>query len=150
VGSSPLRWERPLLTSRGQLFGSHLIRRFGASTVSLTALLAYVGFATVLVLLLSLGMLPFWLFFVLVTAMMAMFTWADATLGALSMTNLGKVAGTAASAFSAIQALGATLLGSLIGHGYDGTPLSLVLGAFILGVVSLLAIIWASGAAPSE
>jgi DHA1 family bicyclomycin/chloramphenicol resistance-like MFS transporter len=107
---------------------SRLIRRFGAPAIGLTALSAYVGFAAVLVLVNTLGMLPFWLFFVLVTAMMAMFTWADATLGALSMTNLGKVAGAAASAFGAVQALGATLLGSIIGQGYDGTPRSLVWG----------------------
>ncbi len=78
-----------------------------------------------------------------VTAMMAMFTWADATLGALSMNNLGQVAGTAASAFGAIQALGATFLGSLIGQGYDGTPRSLVWGVLMLGLASLLSIAWA-------
>ncbi|MFK4811766.1 multidrug effflux MFS transporter [Devosia sp. ZW T5_3] len=129
---------------------SRLIRRFGAPAIGLTALSSYVGFAAVLVLMHSLGMLPFWLFFLLVTAMMAMFTWADATLGALSMENLGKVAGTAASAFGAIQALGATLLGSLIGQGYDGTPKSFVWGALILGTFSLLAIAWARGAAQAS
>ena len=122
---------------------SRLIRRFGAPAIGLIALSAYVGLAGVLVLMLSLNMLPFWLFLVLITAMMAMFTWADATLGALSMTNLGQVAGTAASAFGAIQAMGATLLGSLIGQGYDRTPGSLAWGSLILGIVSLLAIIWA-------
>lgn len=126
---------------------SRLIRRFGAPTIGLIALSAYAGLAAVLVLVLSLGTLPFWLFFALFTAMMAMFTWADATLGALSMTNLGKVAGTAASAFGAIQALGATLLGSLIGLGYEGTPASLVWGSLSLGIAALLAIIWARGAA---
>lgn len=128
---------------------SRLIRRFGAPAIGLAALSSYVGFAAVLVLMHSLGMLPFWLFFLLVTAMMAMFTWADATLGALSMVNLGKVAGTAASAFGAIQALGATLLGSLIGQGYDGTPKSFVWGALVLGIFSLLAITWARGAGRS-
>lgn len=103
-----------------------------------------------LVVKLSLDMLPFWLFFVLITAMMAMFTWADATLGALSTTNLGQVAGTAASAFGAIQAMGATLLGSLIGQGYDGTPGSLVWGSLILGIVCLLAIVWARRASSRE
>jgi DHA1 family bicyclomycin/chloramphenicol resistance-like MFS transporter len=125
---------------------SRLIQRFGAPAIGLVALLAYVGFAAVLVVTLSLDMLPFWLFLVLITAMMAMFTWADATLGALSMTNLGKIAGTAASAFGAIQAMGATLLGSMIGQAYDGTPASLVWGSLILGTVSLMAIFWARGA----
>jgi DHA1 family bicyclomycin/chloramphenicol resistance-like MFS transporter len=78
--------------------------------------------------------------------MMAMFTWADATLGALSMTNLGKVAGTAASAFGAVQALGATILGSLVGLGYDGTPRSLVWGMLLLGLASLVSSIWARSA----
>lgn len=125
---------------------SRLIRRFGAPAIGLSALSAYVVFAGLLVVMFSLSMLPFWLFFALVTAMMAMFTWADATLGALSMNNLGQVAGTAASAFGAIQALGATFLGSLIGQGYDGTPRSLVWGILILGVASLLSIAWARAA----
>jgi len=128
---------------------SRLICRFGAPAIGLTALWAYVILAGLLVLMLSLAMLPFWLFFILVTLMKAMFTWADATLGALSMTNLGKLAGTGASAFGAIQALGATLLGSLIGQGYDGSPASFVWGALILGIFSLLAILWARGAAPA-
>lgn len=122
---------------------SRLIRRFGAPAIGLSALSAYVVFAGLLVVMFSVGVLPFWLFFILVTAMMAMFTWADATLGALSMNNLGQVAGTAASAFGAIQAMGATFLGSLIGQGYDGTPRSLVWGVLILGLASLLSIAWA-------
>lgn len=122
---------------------SRLIRRFGAPAIGLSALSAYVLLAGMLVALFSLGMLPFWLFFVLVTAMMAMFTWADATLGALSMNNLGQVAGTAASAFGAIQALGATFLGSLIGQSYDGTPRSLVWGVLMLGLASWFSIAWA-------
>lgn len=125
---------------------SRLIRRFGAPAIGFSALSAYIVFAGMLVVMFSLGMLPFWLFFILVTSMMAMFTWADATLGALSMNNLGQVAGTAASAFGAIQAMGATLLGSLIGQGYDRTPRSLVWGVLILGLASLLSIAWAKRA----
>jgi len=146
-GLFPLAMAATAIVQSGAAYVcSRLIRRFGAPAVGLVALSIYVGFAAALVLMLSLAALPFWLFLILVTAMMAMFTWADATLGALAMTNLGSVAGTAASAFGAIQALGATLLGSLIGQGYDGTPASLVWGAFILGIASLLAIVWARGA----
>ncbi|NLR98077.1 multidrug effflux MFS transporter [Rhizobium sp. P38BS-XIX] len=122
---------------------SLVIRRHGAQVIGLIAVSAYVGIAAAMVLMLTMGMLSFWLFLVLITAMMAMFTWADATLGAISMKNLGRVAGTAASAFGAIQALGATLLGSLIGQSYDGTPGSLIWGSLILGILSLLAVVWA-------
>ena len=122
---------------------ARLLRRVGATRVAAIALAAYVALAVLLVLAFTTGTLPFALFFVLVTLMMAMFTWADATLGALSMTNLGQVAGTAASAFGAIQALGATILGSLIGQLYDGTPRSLVWGVLLLGLASLLSTLWA-------
>lgn len=124
---------------------ARLIRRHGAPAIGLAALLVYAGLATALALLFSLGLLPFWLFLALVTGLMAMFTWADATLGALSMTHLGHVAGTAASAFGALQALGATLIGSLIGQLYDGTPRALVWGLLILGLGALGAVIWARG-----
>jgi DHA1 family bicyclomycin/chloramphenicol resistance-like MFS transporter len=122
---------------------ARLLRRIGATRVAAMALIAYVALAALLVLAFTVNALPFALFFLLVTLMMAMFTWADATLGALSMTNLGQVAGTAASAFGAIQALGATILGSLIGQLYDGTPRSLVWGVLLLGLASLLSTLWA-------
>jgi DHA1 family bicyclomycin/chloramphenicol resistance-like MFS transporter len=150
-GFFPFAMSATAVVQSGSAFVcSRLIRCFGAPAIGLTALSAYVAIACVLVFMFSLNMLPFWLFFILVTTMMALFTWADATLSALSMTNLGKVAGTAASAFGALQALGATVLGSLIGQGYDGTPRSLVWGVLILGLASLLAIIWARGASPPE
>lgn len=122
---------------------SRLIRHVGATRVSSISLWAYAGLAAVLAVLSTLHLLPFAMFFVLVTAMMAMFTWADATLGALSMTNLGMVAGTAASAFGAAQQLGATILGSLVGQGYDGTPRSLAWGMLLLGIAALAASAWA-------
>ncbi|MGV8831449.1 MAG: MFS transporter [Devosia sp.] len=122
---------------------TRLIRRMGALAVASMALRAYCGLAAALVLALCLHLLPFAVFLVLMMAVMAMFTWADATLGALSMSNLGKVAGTAASAFGAIQALGATVLGSLIGQFYDGTPSALVWGTLLLGLAALCASGWA-------
>jgi len=122
---------------------SRLLRRIGAASVVGMALWAYVGFAAALVLALTLNAVPFALFFGLFTAMMAMFTWGDATLGALSMANLGKVAGTAASAFGALQALGATVLGTLIGQAYDGTPRALVWGSLLLGLAALGCVQWA-------
>ncbi|MDP9570914.1 UNVERIFIED_ORG: DHA1 family bicyclomycin/chloramphenicol resistance-like MFS transporter [Agrobacterium larrymoorei] len=116
---------------------SRLIPRFGSQAVGMTGLATYVGFAAVASVMLHLDALPFWLLLLIITAMMAMFTWADATLGALSMANLGKIASTAASAFGAIQQLGATLLGSIIGQCYDGTPRALLWGSFLLGAIAL-------------
>ncbi|MEO8883558.1 MAG: MFS transporter [Devosia sp.] len=122
-----------VVQSGSAFVAARLIRRVGAARVSSISLQAYVVLAAVLVAAFTLHLLTFAVFFVLITGMMAMFTWADATLGALSMTNLGTVAGTAASAFGAIQQFGATILGSLIAQSYDGTPRSLVWGALLLG-----------------
>ncbi|MDR6102384.1 DHA1 family bicyclomycin/chloramphenicol resistance-like MFS transporter [Agrobacterium larrymoorei] len=122
---------------------SHLIPHFGPRAVGMTGLATYVGFAAVALIMLYLDALPFWLLLLIITAMMTMFTWADATLGALSMMNLGKIAGTAASAFGAIQQLGGTLLGSLIAQCYDGTPRALFWGSVILGVIALGSALWA-------
>lgn len=137
-----------LVQSASAFLCARLIRRFGAPAIGLAALIAFAGLAALLVALCTLGALPFPVFLLVITAMMAMFTWADATLGALSMNNLGQVAGTAASAFGAIQALGATLLGAWIGQAYDGTPGALVWGLLLCGLASFGAIIWARGASP--
>ena len=99
----------------------------------MTGLATYVGFAAVALVMLYLDALPFWLLLLIITAMMTMFTWADATLGALSMANLGKIAGTAAIGIWRDPALGATLLGSIIGQCYDGTPRALLWGSFLWG-----------------
>ncbi|MGP4804173.1 hypothetical protein ACSV5G_10420 [Agrobacterium cavarae] len=122
---------------------SRLIPQFGPQAVGMTGLATYVGFAAVALIIIYLDALPFWLLLLIITAMMKMFTWADATLGALSMANLGKIAGTAASAFGSVQQLGATLLGSIIGQCYDGTPRALLWGSFLLGAIALASAFWA-------
>jgi len=134
-----------IVQSASAFLAARLIRRLGAMRVSDISLWSYTALCAVLVAAFTLHLLPFAVFFVLVTAIMAMFTWADATLGALSMTNLGAVAGTAASAFGAIQQLGATVLGSLIGQSYGGTPRAFVWGALLLGAASLASAYGARG-----
>jgi DHA1 family bicyclomycin/chloramphenicol resistance-like MFS transporter len=131
-----------IIQSMAAYICSRLIRRLGAETVGLTSLLAFTGFAALLVIANAFGAMPFALFFVLIAAIMAMFTWADSTLGALSMKNLGAAAGTAASAFGALQAIGATILGSLIGQAYDGTPTALAFGYLATGIAALLSVAW--------
>ena len=142
----PIAMGATALVQSGSAFiCSRLIRRLGAEQVGSLSLRLYCGIAALLVVAFTLHALPFALFFILTTALMAMFTWADATLGALSMTNLGAVAGTAASAFGAIQAAGATILGALVGQGYDGTPRALLWGVLLLGLAALACCSWGRG-----
>lgn len=121
---------------------SRLLRRFGAERIGLTSLLVFISLSALLALANAVGALPFAAFFVMIAAIMSMFTWADSTLGALSMKNLGNVAGTASSAFGAIQAIGATALGSLIGQAFDGTPTALTTGYLLMGTFALISVTW--------
>ncbi|CAA6824911.1 MAG: MFS family multidrug efflux protein, similarity to bicyclomycin resistance protein Bcr [uncultured Thiotrichaceae bacterium] len=71
-------------------------------------------------------------------------------LNALAMEPLGKMAGLGASVIGAISTFISVPLGALIGYFYNGTVLPLVLGFFVLGLISLVLMRFADAARRNE
>ena len=53
-------------------------------------------------------------------------------LTALAMEPLGHIAGTGASVISAVATLGSVAIATIIGQFFDGTPLVMIIGIFVL------------------
>lgn len=122
---------------------SRMVRRLGMRRLSHTALLIFTSVAGVWFLITLAGTPPFWLFFILLGAVMFMFSWAASNMNALSMEPLGAVAGTASSVFGFIQTVGGAILGTITGQVFDGTQTPVAAGYFLLGLAAILFVVFA-------
>lgn len=80
-------------------------------------------------------------FVVLQALMMVGFAFAAGNFGAMSMENMGAVAGTASSVQGAFTAIAGAIGGTLIGASFDGTTIPLYLSITVAGLISI-AVIW--------
>ena len=125
------------IQSLAAFLNARLVGPVGLRRITHFAMLGYTGLAALLAAASLVGGPSFVLFFVLLLAIMSAFTWANSNMNALAMEPLGRVAGTASSAFGFIQTVGGTLLGMAIGQAYDGTTRPLSFGYLVMGLLAL-------------
>ena len=116
---------------------SRIVKRFGMRRLSHTAILVYIGCASILLVLSLMGPVPFWLFFALLMIIQVAFGNAASNMNSLSMEPLGAVAGTAASVFGFMQTVGGAVLGTYIGQHFDDTLTPNATGYVVMGVLVL-------------
>jgi MFS transporter, DHA1 family, multidrug resistance protein len=116
---------------------SRIVKRFGMRRLSHTAILIYIGCASILLILSVIGPVPFWLFFALLMVIQVAFGNAASNMNSLSMEPLGAVAGTAASVFGFMQTVGGALLGTYIGQHFNGTLTPNATGYVVMGTLVL-------------
>ncbi len=124
-----------------QFVNSRVVRTYGMRRISHTAILIYVVFSVVWLVLALMGPIPFPLFFGLFIVIQWMFGWAASNMNSLSMEPLGAVAGTAASVFGFTQTVGGALIGTYIGQHYDGTLLPNAAGYATMGAAVLICVL---------
>ncbi|WP_428928362.1 multidrug effflux MFS transporter [Marinibacterium sp. SX1] len=120
---------------------SRLVARLGMRRLSHTAILVFTGVSGLWLALASVQPLPFWLFLPLLAIIMSCFGWAAANMNSLSMEPLGEVAGMASSVFGFIQTVGGVIIGSYIGQQFNGTVIPVAAGYFLMGLLSLAAVL---------
>lgn len=116
---------------------SRIVKRFGMRRLSHTAILIYIGCASILLILSLIGPVPFWLFFALLMVIQVAFGNAASNMNSLSMEPLGAVAGTAASVFGFMQTVGGALLGTYIGQHFNDTLTPNATGYVVMGTLVL-------------
>jgi len=116
---------------------SRIVKRFGMRRLSHTAILIYIGCASILLILSVMGPVPFWLFFGLLMIIQVAFGNAASNMNSLSMEPLGAVAGTAASVFGFMQTVGGAVLGTYIGQHFNGTLTPNATGYVVMGTLVL-------------
>lgn len=131
------------LIAVAQFVNSRVVRHFGMRRLSHFAMLVYVSFSAIWLVLALLGPVPFPLFFGLFLVIQWMFGWAASNMNSLSMEPLGAVAGTAASVFGFTQTVGGALLGTFIGQHFDGTLVPNASGYVVMGLLVLGCILMA-------
>ncbi|MEO0466781.1 MAG: MFS transporter, partial [Pseudomonadota bacterium] len=114
---------------------SRLVERFGMRRLSQAALIGFIGFALLLLVLLSVFGERFYIFFPLFAAMFACFGMIGSNFNAMAMEPLGKIAGTASAAYGFATTTFSSLLGWIIGSQYNGSSIPVVAGFAVLGIL---------------
>ncbi|NJC34655.1 DHA1 family bicyclomycin/chloramphenicol resistance-like MFS transporter [Sphingomonas jejuensis] len=119
-------------------FNARLVLRLGTRFISHWALIGFITFAAVHLLLALTGRETVVLFVAVQAAMMACFGLTGSNFGAMAMENMGRMAGMASSVQGFIGSTAGAVMGLLIGQAFDGTAVPLYLGFLVAGLGSLL------------
>ena len=126
-----------VLMAIGIFVVERLVRRYSTFPVIRIQVAGLILFsaAYVVLSLLTSGVPPFWLWFVLVSVLTALNSSSSPLLQSLAMEPMGAIAGTAASVTGAIIFIGGALLGSIIDSFIDTTVTPFGVGFLIYGLV---------------
>ena len=119
---------------------SRLVERFGMRRMSQTALIGFVGFGLVLLILMLTYGPVFWLFMPCFALMFGCFGMIGSNFNAMAMEPLGKIAGVASAAYGFATTTVASAIGGVIGQQYNGSVIPLVVGFVVLGSVCMVII----------
>ncbi len=119
------------------LANAALVVRLGTRRISHGAVVALVVVSVLHLAVVLRGPEPLWVFILAQAATMACFGLASANFSAVAMSNMGRIAGTAASVQGCFSVTVATVIGAAIGQAFDGTPRAMVAGFLVSGVVAL-------------
>lgn len=114
-----------------------IVEKLGMRMVSHAALLGYIAFAALHVIVVYSGNETLWTFTILQGAMMFCFGLVGPNFGSMAMEPLGHIADTASSVQGFFTTICGALLGFLIGQSFDGTVMPLTLGFLICGLAAL-------------
>ncbi len=139
----PLAFAAVALTMAGANFlNARIVRRFGARRVSQSALIAYILFGLLQLLIAYVAPHSIALFLVGIALNMAMIGLIGSNFGAIAMEPFGHVAGSASSFGTGLRTLIATAIGGWIGLHFNGTAIPMAAGFAICGGVALLFVLW--------
>lgn len=122
------------------LVNSRLVMRVGSRILSQAALVTMIAAAAIALAASVAGGERLIVFIVLQAIVLGSFSLANANFSAMAMTNMGAIAGTAASIQGFCAITGGALVGALIGQSYAGTTVPLHLG-FVLAGAGAFAIV---------
>ena len=127
------------------IISARIVRRLGMRRLAHLSLMIFTGAAVVLVVLslVFAGRPPFAAFALMLAAVLFAFAIAMPNFGAISMEDLGPVAGTASSVIGSSTTVVGAGIGAVIGLAFDGTVLPLGLGFLLTGLLGIAAVAWA-------
>lgn len=131
-----------LAMALANLTNSRIVERFGARRVSHTALIFYILFAAIQLLLAAGPHQTIWQFGVVMTLNLCLMGFIGANFGSIALQPFARIAGAAASLQVFIRLTLGAGLGALIGQAYDGTALPLAMALFGAGSIAMLLVLY--------
>jgi DHA1 family bicyclomycin/chloramphenicol resistance-like MFS transporter len=122
------------------LINSRLVVKLGTRRISHSALICFIGFAILHLVVGLTGMDTLLSFAVVQALMMGSFGLASANFGAMAMEKMGALAGTAASVQGFLSTVIGALIGVAIGQSFNGTTVPLYTGFLLSGVAALVVV----------
>ena len=125
----------------GSFLNSRIVMQYGTRLISHTALLGFIFFAVIHLVVALTGQENLANFIIVQALMMMCFGLATSNFSAMAMENMGDIAGTAASVQGFVATFGAAMIGAFIGQSYNGTTVPLYLGFTAMGVLALVIVL---------
>jgi DHA1 family bicyclomycin/chloramphenicol resistance-like MFS transporter len=125
------------------VLNARFVHRFGARAISHGAVIGFTVVASVHAMVALAGHETIWTFAPLQFLAMFCFGLMVGNFGALSMESMGHIAGTAASAQGFVSTTAGSLIGLAIGQMFDGTVVPFAVGATVLGMLAVAAVLFA-------
>jgi DHA1 family bicyclomycin/chloramphenicol resistance-like MFS transporter len=122
-------------------FNSRIVEAVGMRRVSHCAILAFVAFSLLHLLMAWLGLETLVVFMALQMAVMACWGATSSNFQAIAMEPMAALAGTASSVQGALSTIGGALIGAIIGQSYDGTTMPLAAGLSLCGLSAVAVVL---------
>jgi len=121
---------------------SRIVERFGARRVGHTAIFVYIAAALVHLAMASSGHESLWMFLPVMALSLCLTGFIGSNFSSIALQPFARQAGAAASVQSFLRMLTAAVLGSIIGHAYDGTARPLSVAMLMAGTACLLCVLF--------
>lgn len=123
------------------LINSRIVMKMGMRKISHTALMFFIAFAALHLIVAWLHWETILVFTVLQALMMGCLGLTTSNFSALAMERMGQIAGTASSLQGFVTTIGGALIGAIVGQAFDGSTVPLYLGFLLAGLGALLVIL---------
>jgi DHA1 family bicyclomycin/chloramphenicol resistance-like MFS transporter len=137
-------------TAIAAITASRTVERLGAANVLRLVLVTFATGSGLLAgaALLSNGVPPFWLFFLLMTAILSSFGVASALLNSIAMEPMGHIAGTASATIGTISFVSASVLSSIVDRLIGSTVTPFATSFLVYALLAIIATTWARSGRP--
>ena len=125
------------------ILNARLVEKLGSRMIGHTALLGFITFAAIHLLVAVSGHENIWTFAVLQCCTMFCFGLLAGNFGSMAMEPMGHIAGTASSAQGFISTIIGSLIGFAIGQSFNGSVVPMTLGFTVCGFAALFFVLFA-------
>lgn len=131
-----------IIAASANIVNAKLVVRLGMRKMVTGSLIGHTIVSGIVLLTILLIPLPFWMYLLLVTTNFLVLGFCMGNLTTLALEPMGHIAGMTSSITAGVSTVIGAAIGVPVTQFFDGTPLSLAIGAFITGSMALMLMIY--------